>query len=284
MKTLDRFVFKALANQISAEKLESYLYQEYVIDKIDSDKLLSDLVNINYREETWRKDLRNIVEEHFDETNLIANDLYFNCLNLIQVKEEMEIYDIINHLSNLYIKYEYEYYSLLEFYKFNERWNMVVNQVTNEKLSDIIQDIKNFARRFYDMYNITKDIEKLLNLSTNYSYESFHEVKKENVIDYIANKRINLESTNKFDNALERLYNKEEIKNIKASVNSSMKSKIIQRIPIFGITGLPLFTAGYLGIQRGNEGIIYVVFLLGFGLLMTVVLDVIQLIWHSRHK
>ncbi|MGY3795871.1 hypothetical protein [Aquimarina sp. 433] len=284
MRLIDRHVFKALTNQISESEFEAYLYQDHVIDTIDSDKLIFDLVNINYRKESWKKDLRNVINKNFKDEDILAYHFYFYCFRLLQVKNESEIYDIVDQLAANYIKFDYNHKSFLEFYRFNSRWNMVLDEVSHENLNEIIIDVKEFSRKIIDIYGKTKEIKRLLNISSDIPLETWQEPDKEEIIDFLSNKKFKLESVDEYDTVLEGYYSENQIQEIKLDTIRSIRSKIINRLPIFLIIGLSLFAGSYNGVLDGKVGFIYVIFLIGIGLLLSAITDIIQLIWYSRYK
>ncbi|CAL2089793.1 conserved protein of unknown function [Tenacibaculum sp. 190524A02b] len=163
---LKQKAFELLIDKIDVDAFEKYLYQLVEKNEINSESLLFDLVDINYKKSNYKKYLLNLIKDKSGEDELLCYEIYALCLSLSTSINDKETLNLIDNLSKLNIKTDYVYDILMEFYMLNDRMESewyYYNHLTDE---EAITRAKDFSKKVilkFNLYKRTEDWNDFLN-------------------------------------------------------------------------------------------------------------------------
>jgi len=280
MKTIDRNIFKLISNTITVDEFESYLYQEDVIAQIDSNELVFDLVDINYKKQDFLKEVKNVVQKHFNELDFLLIELRFNCLKIIEAESISQIEDIISKYSNLYRESDFNDETFGYFYSISNHLDFIDDEYMIYNQDQLFSNVKSFARKYLDVYDSKPKIEELLNVGESISYGGdLPYFSEEEVIDFVASEKLDFLSNKKIRKTYTNIgFSDSQINEFIKKVEEASMSKLVMRILIYTVIGIPFFYVGIKSLeQKQIIGITVIIGFTGAIMLISSIIHLIQL-------
>ena len=164
MKELELNISKVLLDSITLDEFENIIYQEIYVNQITSNNFIHNVITINYRNENWKKELERLIYESWSNTKYLAYLIRNYCLKIIETDDSKFIFNIVDKLSDLNRKYDYEYKTLMQFYRFDDELDLILSGYGSYPIEKLIINIKTYAKQYFDTYNLDTDINLLLNI------------------------------------------------------------------------------------------------------------------------
>lgn len=98
---LKQKTYQLLTDKIDIEVFESFLYKLVEDNEFNSEDLLFDFININYKSNDYRRRLLNLIKNNYSEEELLSLEVYSLCLMLSCSNENEVILSAINSLLGL---------------------------------------------------------------------------------------------------------------------------------------------------------------------------------------
>lgn len=155
---MEKFKVKAIElilEIVSKEDFEMLLYEKVKTEDLIKNKFLFELVNINYREEDFKKPLLEVLKKEINEEVLIIYKIDYYSR---KIKDEKDSKIILTNFNKIYDLFEFdlEYGLMWEFYGINVKLDLV--EIGYENESDIIKDLKKLC------FSVCSEFNKLLTL------------------------------------------------------------------------------------------------------------------------
>jgi len=151
---LKQKTFEFFVDIISIGDFEKYLYKLVENAKLDSNSLLFDLIDINYKSENYKKELLNLIEDICSDEELLSFKIYSLCLSIISSADDNIILKSISDLSDLFIEFEYESSLLYEFFFLNN--NQIPDDYNLLNEEQIIVRAKSYSEKVIAKFNDCK--------------------------------------------------------------------------------------------------------------------------------
>lgn len=164
MKELELSISKVLINTITLDEFENIIYQEFYADKMLSNNFIYRTITINYKGEYWKKELEELIYELWGEKKYLTYLLRNYCLRIIENDNSESIFDISAKISELNIKYDYEYKTLMQFYSFTDELGLILAGYGSYSIEKLVKNIKAYAEEYINVYSLDIDTNLLLNL------------------------------------------------------------------------------------------------------------------------
>lgn len=121
---------------------------------MDNDKLVENLININFNSKHWRYNLENLAIEHLGEEIFLENSIKYQCLRILESIEKKEVFRICRKLSGKNFDYNYQHKWLMKFYVLDDEIDYTRSGYGHRIEEEIFRDIKSVARNFLDQFPI----------------------------------------------------------------------------------------------------------------------------------
>jgi hypothetical protein len=158
-KVLKQKAYQVLIDSLDVAEFEERLYKIVDDNELKSNSLLFDFVNIDYKLDSYKDRLLNIIKSYCSEEELLSLEVYSFCLILSTSKGEKIIFNSINSLSGLNVESDYQYDMLYEFYRLEETIlgdEFYYHSLTKE---EIIIKAKLFSEKVISKFNFYKEKE-----------------------------------------------------------------------------------------------------------------------------
>ncbi|WP_271764739.1 hypothetical protein [Aquimarina algiphila] len=165
MKKLELNISKVLIDQITVDEFESIIYQEYYVEKMESNDFIAKVITINYRDESWKNELEKLICNLWDDTKYLTYLIRNYCLKIIESEDLKKILSAVNEIERLNNRYDYEYGTLLQFYRFVDELDYISCGYGWRSKEAVILEIKSYTKLYLDIYNLNTDHQVLLNLN-----------------------------------------------------------------------------------------------------------------------
>lgn len=164
MKELELNISKVLIGSITIDEFESIIYQEYYVEQIESNDFISNIITINYKNKNWKKELEELTYDLWGDSKYLTYVLYKHCRIIIENTDSETVVHTMEKIEELCIKYDYEYDTLMQFYRFSDELGSILSGYGSRSAENLIFDIKTYARLYSNTYNANWDVRVLLNL------------------------------------------------------------------------------------------------------------------------
>lgn len=145
---------------ISKEDFEMILYEKVKSEDLIKNKLLFDLVNINYRNDNFKVYLLELIQENFpEETIIILKIHHYSTL----IKDEDNYDKIYKNFYQIYklIDFDKDYQLLWDFYEIQTRLDLV--GINYEKEENVISSLKTLCNRVCIEFKSLKELKDKIN-------------------------------------------------------------------------------------------------------------------------
>lgn len=278
MKTLERNVFKLLTESISTSEFENYLYQEENINQVKTNKFINDLIDIDYRKTNYINKVKNVAEQHFNEINFLLIELRFSCLKIIETESIDDILKIISKYSIIHCNKNYEYRVFENFYLAKNYLDLIDENLKVYSKKEIFFNVKQFARKYLDAFDLNKPKDELLHFSDLTKYqENLTYIPEEEVYDYLSDRKTDFLSNKKISKGYKSIgFRDSYVENAIEKIEESTISKLKMRFFIYLLTGIPFF---YVGIKAYEKKDVFIQFgIIGFAGFTLLIFSIIYLI------
>lgn len=188
MKTLEQNIFKVLTDSINVTEFERIIYQEYYVDKMESNEFIAKIIKINYRDENWKNELEKLAFSLLGNAKYLTYLIRNYCLQIIESNDLEKVFNIVSELARLNSEHDYIYGTLMQFYQFVNELDLISCGYGNCTKEELLLEIKFYAKSYFNVFDLNTDSEKLLNLKEDFIQNQ--ELRdKENLSDF--SKKIN---------------------------------------------------------------------------------------------
>ncbi|WP_299247097.1 hypothetical protein [uncultured Aquimarina sp.] len=164
MKELEQNIFNVLIDTITLEEFENFIYQDFYVDQITSNKFVYNVISINYRNKNWKNELEELICQSWATPKYLSYSIRNYCLKLVETDKSDIIFDIIEKITELNRQFDYEYGTLMQFYQFNEELGLIQSGYGGYTIDKLIEIIKTYAEKYIDLYSLDTGFDLLLNL------------------------------------------------------------------------------------------------------------------------
>ena len=159
MKEVKEKAIELLLDIISKEHFEVMLYEKVKSEDLIKNKLLFELVNINYRKDFSKDKVLDIYKGEINEKMIIINKVNFYCSKIISSKTNIDIISWFQKAENLFSILD-DYDLMWDFIELSDRLGFVY--LKYEKEEEVLKDIKFFS------FNLIDKLEKALTIEDKY--------------------------------------------------------------------------------------------------------------------
>jgi len=152
--------FRVLIDSIDVSIFEEYLFDLVEKTELKSDSLLFDLLNINFKTNSYKKDLKLLIKNSFSEEELVSLNIYERCLRIKKVDNEKEIFDLIDELSSIHLEHNHTYELTHKFYHLSFWIESVENGFSTEKEKDLLSQIEKYTSKVLERFEFHKEKEE----------------------------------------------------------------------------------------------------------------------------
>lgn len=160
MEEIKEKAIELLLDITSKESFEVMLYKKVETEDLTNNKLLFNLVNINYRKDCYKNLLLNILQEFVSDEAIVISKVNLYSRKIKDEKDNNVIYKNFNKIYNLF-DFDLEYDLMWGFYNFNERIGLI--EINYEKEENVIKDLKQLCNRVCCEYYKLSTIEEKIN-------------------------------------------------------------------------------------------------------------------------
>lgn len=156
MEEIKEKAIELLLDIISKEDFETILYEKVKTEDLIKNRLLFDLVNINYREDNFKLYLSELLDANLPkETITIYKINYYSTL----IEDEEDLSKIYGNFESIYklFNYDTDYSLLWDFQYINSRLDLV--EIGYEKEDDVIYNLKFLCKKVCEEFVLLKTIE-----------------------------------------------------------------------------------------------------------------------------
>jgi hypothetical protein len=157
MEAVKEKVIELLLDIISKENFEIMLYEKVKSEDLIKNKLLFDLVDIDYRKDYYKERIINIYQENINNEVFIIYKANFYCSEILNSKEESELKMWFEKIVNLF-SFEEDYGLMWNFIELSDRLGFIYMKY--EKEENVLKDIKSFSEFFIERLKKTQSIEE----------------------------------------------------------------------------------------------------------------------------
>lgn len=154
MRLIERYMIKLLTGSFSKSDFENELYQEHYVAKISEDRLIENLIDVNFNDRFWKAKLKVIAEEHFGEDKFLEILLKYQSLRILESSEKEEVFEINGELASKNIDYDYQNVHLMKFYVLDDEIDYTRSGYGHRSEEEILKGIKSVAREFIEQFPI----------------------------------------------------------------------------------------------------------------------------------
>lgn len=162
MEFLKEKLFDVLANSITIEEFENWLYSnEEVNASLNDNEMLFEIISINYKSKHAFHELKKYCHVYFDYDEYLVSLVESSCRKLVRAQTSVEVWPVIMHLGS-YMDWEKDYGLINQFYYFQDDLSLVEEGYYKEK--DVIKHLNQMAQVVLkELENLALDakIEKL---------------------------------------------------------------------------------------------------------------------------
>lgn len=287
MRTIERSAFKLSSGGMKLSDFEAELYTPINIDLMNTDELLYQLIGINFKGRHWKGELDSVLESINSKEDFLLKTIYLGCQQLIEVQDFKQVEETIYKFGKLNVEYDYEYDFLMEFYRLDDEIDLLNEGYGSLTKREILKNAKYLARVFVDAFNEKRSFIELLDISEDNENINLQSVSKNEMIEYIANEKIDFKKEPVSENQLEFLgYTDKEIKGIFAQVDITKEKILKSRVLIYSVLGTVVFFVGYKSLK--SDHVLWLFIYIGTVLLVFSLIYVLKLLvlkWKKRkHK
>lgn len=164
MKELELNISKVLIGSITVEEFESIIYQEYYVEKMESNDFITSVITINYRDESWKNDLEKLIYNLWSDSKYLTYLVRKYCVQIIASKDKEKVFSIVNDLARLNTEYGYEYGTLVQFYLFDDEVDLITIGYNTRNKKELLLEIKAYSKSYIAAYDSNVDCNILLDL------------------------------------------------------------------------------------------------------------------------
>ncbi len=125
MKALKHKIFNVLIEKITVSEFENWLYNsEEIIENLDNNPYYFDLISINYKNDKWQNEFKNLVKKNYGTDLLILSRLEVICSKIIHSKNINDCHWLISEIIKDY-NYETENIVLFDFYSLYSQFDLI---------------------------------------------------------------------------------------------------------------------------------------------------------------
>ncbi|MEW7293143.1 hypothetical protein [Aquimarina sp. 2304DJ70-9] len=184
MKELELNIFKVLIGLITVNEFESIIYQEFYVEKMESNDFITDVITINYRDKNWKNKLENLIYDVWDESKYLTYVIRKYCTQIIENEDPENVFSIVNDLAQLNTEYSYEYDTLMQFFLFHNELDLITIRCNNLSMKELLIQIKAYSKLYINAYDSNEGYNTLLNLRYD-KIEAVNQKEKSNTSDSI---------------------------------------------------------------------------------------------------
>ncbi|WP_299898590.1 hypothetical protein [uncultured Aquimarina sp.] len=190
IKELELTISEVLVDKITIDEFESIIYQDFYVDQIKSNNFIKNVITINYRNKNWKKELEDLIRQSWDTKKYLGYSIRNYCLKLIETDNPDIIFNFVNKIAELNIKYDYEYKTLMQFYLFSNELGLIESGYGSYSVEKLIKYIKTYAKKYINTYSFDIDTDLLLNLEQDFdkTYKKNRKVIEHNTASHKLNK------------------------------------------------------------------------------------------------
>ncbi len=154
MRLIERYIIRLLTGSFSKSDFENELYQEHYVAKMSEDKLIENLIDINFKDRFWKAKLKVIATEHFGKDKFLKTLIKYQSLRILESSVKEEVFEINGQLASKNIDYDYENGHLMKFYVLDDEIDYTRCGYGHRLEEEIFKEIKLAAREFLDQFPI----------------------------------------------------------------------------------------------------------------------------------
>ncbi|GAA0730784.1 hypothetical protein GCM10009430_42290 [Aquimarina litoralis] len=190
IKELELTISEVLIDKITIDEFESIIYQDFYVDQIKSNNFIKNVITINYRNKNWKKELEDLIRQYWDTKKYLGYSIRNYCLKLIETDNPDIIFNFVDKIAELNIKYDYEYETLMQFYFFRNELGLIESGYGSYSIERLIEYVKTYAKKYINTYSFDIDIDLLLNLEEDFdkTYKKNRKVIEHNTAPHKLNK------------------------------------------------------------------------------------------------
>jgi len=182
---LKQKAYQLLIDKIDVEGFENFLYKLVDNSEMKNNSLLFDLVTVNYKSNSYRKELFRFIESFCIEEELTILEIYKNCLKLKNKDKGEEFFKSLENISNIYIESDYTFDILYPLYWKNNELESLREGFGFSSIEKIIKDVEEYSKLVIKEFHIYREEENwfhFLKESEDMEFDSnFFKSKKGNI-------------------------------------------------------------------------------------------------------
>ena len=155
MEIIIQKAIELLLNIISKEDYEIILYEKVKTEDLVKNKLLFEFVNINYRNDSYKNQLLEVLDTFLDKKAFMIYKVNLYSSNIINESDTNIIYKNFNKIYDLF-EFDVDYNLMWDFYNINVRIDLVGIKYEDE--SDVLKSLKELCSR------VCSEFDKLLTI------------------------------------------------------------------------------------------------------------------------
>ncbi|WP_155810470.1 hypothetical protein [Polaribacter sp. Hel_I_88] len=173
MEEIKEKAIELLLDIISKEDFEMILYEKVKTEDLVKNKLLFDLVSINYRDENYQNKLFDILKDFLSKESLIIYKVNIYCSKIINAETNKDIYDWFEKILDLFCVAIDEYNLMWDFLLLSDRLGFLYMKYEKEEI--ILKDVKHLSLELIKNFKVASSIKEkhnILNDGFNLKYKS----------------------------------------------------------------------------------------------------------------
>ena len=179
MEIVKQKAIELLLDIVSKEEFEELLYEKVCTEDLLKNKLLFDIITINYRIDTYKKDLLNVIEKFISEEGLIIYKVNLYSSKIVDSENnKLSIAYFEKMYTNLF-DFGSDYGLMWDFYSIQERVYLI--DLKYEKEEEVIKDLKTLCFKVFNEFKKLSTIEEKIKLLLDGFSEEVIEFREESV-------------------------------------------------------------------------------------------------------
>jgi hypothetical protein len=179
MEIVKQKAIELLLDIVSKEEFEELLYEKVCTEDLLKNKLLFDIITINYRIDTYKKDLLNVIEKFISEEGLIIYKINLYSSKIVDSENNKLSIAYFEKMYTSLFDFGSDYGLMWDFYSVQERIYLI--DLKYEKEEKVVKDLKTLCIKVCNEFKTLLTIEEKIKLLLDGFSEEVIEFREENV-------------------------------------------------------------------------------------------------------
>jgi len=179
MEIVKQKAIELLLDIVSKEEFEELLYEKVCTEDLLKNKLLFDIITINYRKDTYKKDILNAIEKFISEEALIIYKVNLYSSKIVDSENNKLSLECFEKMYTSLFDFGSDFGLMWDFYSIQERIYLI--DLKYEKEEEVVKDLKTLCFKVCNEFKTLSTIEEKIKLLLDGFSEEVIEFREENV-------------------------------------------------------------------------------------------------------